>query len=79
MNLSKTPDGALSTVGIVDLVIDGVVHKNVPVKLTMVSSSSDLDDIESPNPGDMAATFGFKSMWQMGADGETWVAIVEGD
>lgn len=60
-------------------VVDGnTIIRNIPDKMIYVSEGSDLEQIADEPAGTMAATYGFKSMWQY--DGNmTWVCITGGE
>lgn len=53
---------------------DGIIHKNVPLKSVMITSQSELSILTDYEPGTIAYTAGFASMWQLSADG-TWISI----
>lgn len=60
--------------GNTDYVKDGVIYKNAPVKNVMVSSEDDLDLLENYEPGTIAYTAGYLSIWQKGID-DNWESI----
>lgn len=43
----------------------------------LISSESALSDLTGYPPGTIAFTAGYKSMWQLDLDGETWVDMLE--
>lgn len=56
--------------GTTDYILDGVVIKDAPVKTIIVTSESDLAGLEGYEPGTVAYTAGFGSMWQLDASGD---------
>lgn len=74
------PDGKreyvdqVESIGNNDYVADGNIYKNAMASAILVGSESDLDLLTNYEPGSIAYTAGFDSMWQLGVDGE-WVEI----
>lgn len=59
-----------------DMVLDtGAWKTSGAIAAYLVESQAKLDDIPDAGPGDFAFTAGFKKMWQLGTDGQTWVDI----
>lgn len=57
---------------------EGNLQRNAQVSSIMVTSENDLENL--PNdylPGSIAYTPGFKLMWQLAADGTTWVSLLD--
>ena len=52
----------------------GVLIKDTPMPVVLVSSSSDLASLPPYPAGTFAYTAGFKAMWQLDASG-SWVAL----
>lgn len=67
----------VSDFGNTDYVIDGVIYRNNPVKNVLVGSSSDLSLLKDYDPGTIAYTAGYQSMWQKDITGD-WEVIVSG-
>lgn len=66
---------AQMTVGATDVVINGVVHQEIPVYAVMVPSQADLANLPSDYmPGTIAYLAGFTKLWQKAADG-TWIEV----
>lgn len=61
------------SMGIHNAVVNGVVIYDQPTAITFVSSQSDLGKIENVTPGDLAATYGFGTIWQY--DGTQWQEV----
>lgn len=57
--------------GNTDYVVDGEVYENAPIKIILISSESELELLSKYEPGSIAYTAGFTSMWQKAPDG-TW-------
>lgn len=49
---------------------DGKLYKNAPINLVLVASSSDLPLLYEFEPGTIAYTAGFATMWQKSPAGE---------
>mgnify|MGYP007038268228 FL=1 len=64
----------VSTLCNIDFVKGNTIYRGSPMKLVMVQSDDDLAVLESYEPGAIAFTRGFESMWQKGIDGE-WATI----
>ena len=64
---------ARESIGLINAVIGGKLHRNVPNTLTFVEEESDLAVITDAQPGDFAATFGLGSLWQY--DGSAWQEV----
>lgn len=64
----------VNTRGNLDYVKDGEVFTNNPSQSVMVNTADDLDLLTNYNPGTIAYTAGFASMWQKSLDG-TWVEV----
>ena len=62
---------AVQNIGDTDYVENGKIHKNAPIKLVLVGSQSDLALLTDYEPGTIAYTAAFATMWQLGVDG-TW-------
>ena len=78
---NKSNEGAANAVvdlihdtGNTDYLLNGTIYQNAPIKCVMVSAQADLASLEGYEPGTIAYTAGFGSMWQLGLDG-TWTAI----
>lgn len=58
-------------------VLDGKLYADAAGDIIQVESSSDLSDVAEacPHPGTIAYTAGFAHIWQLHADGTTWVQI----
>lgn len=65
----------VSDFGNTDYVMDGTIYKNSPVKNVLVESSSDLSLLEDYDPGTIAYTAGYQSMWQKDVSGD-WESII---
>lgn len=80
MNVVRKQENITSVVDLVhnigntDYVSDGEIIKNAPMKVVLVSSSSDLSLLDDYEPGTVACTAGFASMWQKAPDG-TWAEM----
>lgn len=57
-----------------DYVQDGVIRRNASVQLVLVSNASDLDLLTDYEPGTIAHTAGFHTMWQKSVSGN-WVQM----
>ena len=57
--------------GNTDYVINGEIYENSPVKIILISDESELELLTNYEPGAIAYTAGFTSMWQKAPDG-TW-------
>ncbi len=64
----------VDTNGVTDYVQDGVVYKNSPMNIVLVSSQSDLSLLDEYEPGTIAYTAGFATMWQKSSAG-TWAEM----
>ena len=58
----------------VDYVKGTDLFKGSGAASVMVTAESDLENLEGYNPGTIAYTAGFGSIWQLAADG-TWVEV----
>ena len=73
-NMTRTARKVLD-LGMIDVVdSDGVLREDVPCKGVMVTAESDLANLPDYQPGTIAFTAGFGSMWQKAADGD-WEEI----
>ena len=71
MNIGKIPYTLMGTIGTMDVVVDGEIIHDVPIKITFVADSTERDTvITSPYAGQFAATYGMASVWQW--DGTEW-------
>lgn len=61
--------------GMNDVVIDGVLIKDMPAPSVLVTAQTDLANLPAYPPGTIAYTAGFKAMWQLDASGG-WVSIL---
>ena len=59
----------------IDIVKDGVLYPDNPIRQVLVGSESDLDQLGEYAPGTLAFTAGYLNIWQKSVDG-TFVAIV---
>ena len=57
-----------------DYVKNGKIYKNESMQMVLVSGSSDLSLLTDYDPGTIAHTAGFTTMWQKSPSGE-WVAF----
>ena len=64
----------VQTNGNIDYVANGRLHTNTPIKSVMITAETDLALLTGYEPGTIAYTAGFGSMWQLAADG-TWASI----
>lgn len=60
--------------GNTDYVSNGEVCKNASMQMVLVSGTQDFDLLSGYEPGTIAYTAGFRSMWQKSPDGE-WIAF----
>ena len=60
--------------GNTDYVKDGDVYKNTSMQMVLVSGTQDFEALSNYDPGTIAYTAGFRSMWQKSPDGE-WIAF----
>ena len=80
MLLHKTDDDILKYSDVVnargneDYVQDGIIHKNESMQMVLVSGVSDLDLLTDYEPGTIAHTAGFHTMWQKSVSGN-WVQM----
>lgn len=73
-NMTRTARKVLD-LGMIDVVdSDGVLREDVPCKGVMVTAESDLANLPDYQPGTLAFTAGFASMWQKSAAG-TWQEV----
>ena len=73
-NMTRTAQKVLD-LGMIDVVdSDGVLREDVPCKGVMVTAESDLASLPDYQPGTIAFTAGFGSMWQLSAAG-TWAEV----
>ena len=73
-NMTRTARKVLD-LGMIDVVdSDGVLREDVPCKGVMVTAESDLANLPDYQPGTLAFTAGFGSMWQKDAEG-TWQEV----
>ena len=73
-NMTRTARKVLD-LGMIDVVdSDGVLREDVPCKGVMVTAESDLANLPDYQPGTIAFTAGFGSMWQKDASGE-WTSM----
>ena len=56
---------------------DGNLAQNVQAGSVMVTKESDLLKLTNYAPGSIAYTAGFLEMWQLSADGVTWVSLID--
>lgn len=69
-NMTRTARKVLD-LGMIDVVDeDGVLREDVPCKGVMVRAQTDLANLPDYQPGTLAFTAGFGSMWQLDASGE---------
>jgi hypothetical protein len=54
-----------------------VMDMDNSIGTVMVSEENDLQILSAYPPGTIAFTPGYKKMWQLGLDGETWVDMLE--
>lgn len=65
----------VNTNGNLDYIKDGVIYKNAPTKVIMVTAQSDLADItDKYEAGTIAYTAGFENIWQLSAAGN-WIEV----
>lgn len=57
--------------GNTDYVVNGEIYENSPIKIILISDESELELLTNYEPGAIAYTAGFASMWQKAPDG-TW-------
>lgn len=62
------------TGGMVDVFKDGMLTKDTPTSSILVSSQSDLANLEGITAGSIAFTAGFTNIWQLSPTG-TWVEV----
>ena len=73
----KKPNGkswvadVIQDTGNTDYVKNGDIISNAPIKMVLVSSQSDLTLLTDYEPGTIAYTAGFQTMWQKAPD-NTW-------
>lgn len=60
--------------GITDYVQNGMLHKSAPVRSVLVESESDLALLTDYEPGTIAYTAGYTSIWQKSTT-DTWESI----
>ncbi len=60
--------------GNVDYLQNEEIHKNADMQMVLVSSQSDLSRLTDYEPGTIAFTAGFGSLWQKAPNG-TWAAF----
>lgn len=59
----------------VDIISDGVLYTDNPVRQVLVASEDDLDQLDEYAPGTIAFTGGYTNIWQKTVGGG-WIAIV---
>ena len=57
-----------------DYVQDGIIHKNESMQMVLVSDATDLNLLTDYEPGTIAHTAGFHTMWQKSPSGD-WVEM----
>lgn len=57
-----------------DYVQDGIIHRNESMQMVLVSGVNDLDLLTDYEPGTIAHTAGFHTMWQKSVSGN-WVEM----
>lgn len=57
--------------GTTDILKNGKLYKNAPMRMVLVSSQSDLSSLTEYETGSIAYTAGLNKMWQKAPDG-TW-------
>lgn len=80
MLLHQTDNGILKYSDVVnargneDYVQDGIIHRNESMQMVLISNASDLDLLTEYEPGTIAHTAGFHTMWQKSPSGD-WVEM----
>ena len=80
MLLHKKDDGLFKYSDVVnargneDYVLNGTIYKNESMQMVLVSGTSDLDLLTDYEPGTIAHTAGFHTMWQKSPAGD-WVEM----
>jgi len=80
MLLHKTNDESLKYSDVVnargneDYVQDGVIYKNESMQMVLISDATELDLLTDYEPGAIAHTAGFHTMWQKSPSGD-WIEM----
>lgn len=71
---NKLKEIAVPDIGVYDAIIDGELIREIPCRAVMVTAESDLANLPDYQPGTLAFTAGFATMWQKDAEG-TWQEV----
>ena len=79
MEMRDIPTGRFMTQTLdeIDYVQDGVVYHGVHTSNVQVGDADELELLAGYTPGTIAHTAGYKKMWELDTDGETWAPIQE--